>query len=320
MTKSHFQEEFQITLIDHLLTTSKLRNELNLNELALKVEDPHISFNDRLAYAAVLGILGDPRTPTEPKLTYIKGGVIEIGLDEKHVNKVVSSWAHVGVLESWIRKEVPVHKVVLQDYRIGTYPITNSQYKAFLVNSGYEKRPKTWYLGAYPWDRGNHPVSGIDPEDAEAYIKWLSQLTGKSYRLPSEAEWEHAAKGFDNFEYPWGNTFDPKKANVRESNINTTTPVGLYPMGCSPFGVFDMAGNVEEYVADDYSPYPCGIFVKDDLAEAMGRYRITRGGSFARFGDLARTRRRHGNFPSPLYPIGFRVACDIEYNIKSECG
>jgi formylglycine-generating enzyme required for sulfatase activity len=72
-----------------------------------------------------------------------------------------------------------------------------------------------------------------------------------------------------------------------------------------------MAGNVEEYVADEYRPYPGGPFVEDHLVESHGTYRVSRGGSFARFGDLARTRRRHGAFPSPLYPVGFRLATSV---------
>jgi len=72
-----------------------------------------------------------------------------------------------------------------------------------------------------------------------------------------------------------------------------------------------MAGNVEEYVADTYRPYPGGESVDDHLVLALGEYRITRGGSFAWYGDLARTRRRHGSFPSPLYPCGFRVAASV---------
>ena len=90
--------------------------------------------------------------------------------------------------------------------------------------------------------------------------------------------------------------------------MHTTTPVGAFPAGGSPFGVLDQAGNVEEYVADAYRPYPGGPFVEDHLVETHGAYRVCRGGSFARFGDLARTRRRHGAFPSPLYPAGFRLA------------
>lgn len=90
--------------------------------------------------------------------------------------------------------------------------------------------------------------------------------------------------------------------------MHTTTPVGAFPAGRSPYGVHDMGGNVEEFTADEYAPYPDGPYVADHLVQSMGSYRIARGGSFARFGDLTRTRRRHGAFPGPLYPVGFRLA------------
>jgi formylglycine-generating enzyme required for sulfatase activity len=81
-----------------------------------------------------------------------------------------------------------------------------------------------------------------------------------------------------------------------------------------------MAGNVEEFVADDYRPYPGGPFVDDHLVETQGKYRVARGGSFARYGDLARTRRRHGPFPGPLYPIGFRLATHATPGTRRRAG
>lgn len=308
----HSKEEAVFTSVDALLSAQTSMVGLPKPEQLVKlIEDLDAPFEARLVAASILGVIGDPRIPVEPHLTFVKGGTIEIGLDEEGVTRVVSEWSHVGVEADWIDKETPLYEVTLQDFLIGTYAVTNAQYKFFLADSGYDKRPRTWYLGAYPWDRRNHPVCGIDPEDADAYVEWLRQRTGRPFRLPTEAEWEHAAKGFEKYEYPWGNVFDPHKSNTRESGIHTTTPVGIYPLGRSPFGVYDMAGNVEEYVADEYRPYPCGRHIVDDLAATLGRYRVTRGGSFARFGDLTRTRRRHGNYPSPLYPIGFRVACEI---------
>lgn len=145
-------------------------------------------------------------------------------------------------------------------------------------------------------------MAGVRREDADAYAVWLSDRTGHPWRLPTEAEWEHAAKGPDGREFPWGDTFDPAAANTRESGVHTTTPVGAFPAGVSPFGVYDMAGNVEEFTADDYRPHPGGPFVADHLVETMNTYRVARGGSFSRFGDLTRTRRRHGAFPGPCTP------------------
>jgi toxoflavin biosynthesis protein ToxD len=106
---------------------------------------------------------------------------------------------------------------------------------------------------------------------------------------------------------PWGSDFEAHRANTVEGGPLQTTPIGIYPEGASPFGLFDMAGNVEEFVADLYTPYPGGQAIRDELG-TEGSYRIARGGSFTRHGDLARCRRRHGWYNSELYAIGFRLA------------
>lgn len=98
-------------------------------------------------------------------------------------------------------------------------------------------------------------------------------------------------------------------ANAAETGVFISSPVGVFAGGESPFGLADMAGNVEEYLADVYAAYPGGSFVADHLAQSQGSYRVARGGSFARFRDLARTRRRHGRNPkSATYAMGFRLA------------
>ncbi|MDH6129699.1 SUMF1/EgtB/PvdO family nonheme iron enzyme [Kitasatospora sp. GP82] len=276
--------------------------------LAALTEDPAVPLAERLAAGSLLGLLGDPRLGPTPATVHVPAATVEVGLPAEEVAPVTAAWAHVGVEESWIAKEIPVHTVRLAEYFLATYPVTNGEYARFLRESGHQARPTTWYLGAYPWDRANHPVAGVQPEDAEAYAAWLTAETGHPWRLPTEAEWEYAAKGPDGLEFPWGAEFDPDAANTRESGVHTTSPVGAFPAGRSPFGAHDMAGNVEEYVLDTYVPYPGGPFVEDHLVQAIGEYRVARGGSFSRFGDLTRTRRRHGAFPGPLYPVGFRLA------------
>ncbi|UNO38722.1 SUMF1/EgtB/PvdO family nonheme iron enzyme [Streptomyces sp. MST-110588] len=307
MTDLHMKEEADLERV-----CSASRQHLLLGrrpeELVAIAEGPNAPTAERVTAGAMLALFGDPRTPAVPTLARVPGGRVEIGLPPAAVTEVAARWKHVGVLAEWIEKETPVHSVVLRTFWIGTYPVTNSQYVEFLLDSHHPHRPSTWYLGAYPWDRANHPVCGVRAEDADAYAAWLTAHTGHPYRLPTEAEWEHAAKGFAGTEYPWGDTFDPQRANTRETRIHTTTPVGVFPGGDSPFGISDMAGNVEEYTADDYQPYPDGRRVGDHLDQLLGTYRVTRGGSFARYGDLARTRRRHGAHPGPLYPCGLRIA------------
>jgi formylglycine-generating enzyme required for sulfatase activity len=276
--------------------------------LAALVEDPAVPLEDRLAAGALLGVLGDPRIGEAPAVCAVTGGLADIGLPVDRVAAVTAAWAHVGVVRDWILKEAPRHAVTLADYGIAAYPVTNAEYRRFLADTRSDHRPSSWLLGAYPWDRANHPVAGVRPADADAYATWLSARTGHPWRLPTEAEWEHAAKGPAGYDFPWGDAFDPSAANTRETGVHTTTPVGAFPAGRSWCGALDLAGNVEEFVADGYRPYPGGEPVRDDLVDLVGDYRIARGGSFARFGDLARTRRRHGAYPGPLYPIGFRLA------------
>jgi formylglycine-generating enzyme required for sulfatase activity len=261
----------------------------------------------------LLAWLGDPRIqPLAPQMIDIPGGDVEIGLAGAEVERVLDDLAELKLDRDWISKEVPRHRVHLAPYRIGRYPVTNLEYGYFLEDSGYAKLPEDWFLGRYPQERGNHPVSGILAEDADQYVAWLRDKTGLAYHLPTEAQWEYAAAGPNNLEYPWGPAFLPDHANTAEAGLFCTTPVGLFARGASPFGCLDMAGNVEEYVADDYQAYPGGAPVHDDLVSATGRHRVARGGSYSRFRDLARCARRHGKFPRAIYVMGFRLAQSLE--------
>jgi toxoflavin biosynthesis protein ToxD len=277
--------------------------------LAQVCADPGQPFEQRYAAGSVLALAGDPRIrAAEPEMVEVPGGQVELGLRAELVDNVVARWGHAGVMADWIRKECPAHLVDVPAFRIMRYPVTNQEYLDFLRSSGVAALPSSWKFGAYPVQWANHPVWTLRPRDADAYSAWLSARTGRRFRLPSEAEWEYAASGGTGREYPWGDEFQPDRANTVEAGPLTTTPVGIYPAGRTVFGCDDMAGNVEEFVADDYAPYPGGVRIDDDLSPAGKPYQVTRGGSFTRFGDLARCRRRHGWFPRQLYAVGFRLA------------
>ena len=133
------------------------------------------------------------------------------------------------------------------------------------------------------WDiphlaRPAQPVVGINWYEANAYCAWLSAVSGRTFRLPTELEWEKAARGANGRIYPWGDDFHPNKCNSVEGRIYRMTPVGLYPSGISPTGIFDASGNVWEWTASYYKAYPGQ---KEDLVKEYGeKYRVVRGGSW----------------------------------------
>jgi formylglycine-generating enzyme required for sulfatase activity len=274
------------------------------------VQSRDVNLPDRIAVGNLLALAGDPRIdPVLPEMVDIPGGNVFIGLEESGIDDVLSRFTGLGLDRSWIAKECPRHRLALQPYRMARFPVTNLQYRTFLTETGYNELPSSWAFRQFPQAMGNHPVYTLSADAADAYVKWLSARTGRGFCLPTEAQWEWAAAGPEGSEFPWGNTFDAELLNTAECGILASTPVGVFKGGESPFGLEDMAGNVEEYVADTYAAYAGGEFVRDHLVAIHGSYRVARGGSFARFRDLARTRRRHGHNPrSATYAMGLRVA------------
>jgi formylglycine-generating enzyme required for sulfatase activity len=241
------------------------------------------------------------------------------------------------------------------------YPVTNAQFKCFVDAGGYEEErywtkagwawrdgdfgqkpddftdedwddwvtarknfehPEEWEDGQFPPERANHPVVNVTWHESLAYTRWLAEATGKPYRLPTEAEWEKAARGgiqipnpqsqipnesVDNpnpkREYPWGDKFDPKKVNMRigDEQVDGTSPVGIYPGGASPYGILDLTGNVWEWCSSLYQSYPYDPDDGREDLEAEGP-RVLRGGSWfnssVRFAGCSS---RWGYLPSNFY-------------------
>jgi formylglycine-generating enzyme required for sulfatase activity len=241
----------------------------------------------------------------------IDSAVFEMGSTMSEVDHCVQQWGSRLIDSSWqmsfrdwILKEYPAYTVRLAPYLMSRFPVTNAQYAEFLTAAS---RPAPESFSAEP--APDHPVWGVAFHDAVAFAGWLSERSGSAIRLPSEAEWEYAARGPERVEYPYGNEFDPAKCNTIESGRGATSPVDCYPQGASGHGVFDLAGNVEEWTSDYYKPYPGGAFIRDDLTRSLGsNYRVLRGGSFALGGDLARGARRHGPHPGASFRYrGFRL-------------
>jgi len=245
-----------------------------------------------------------PLLPFEPQMVRIPAGKFLMGSTPEQVKRAIED----GALENLVKDEQPQHTIELPEYFIGKYPVTNQQYQAFVREGG--EPPPGWDGGQFPQGKDAHPVVNVSWQDAIAYCKWLSEKTGKNYRLPSEAEWEKAARGTDGRIWSWGNDFGEKNANTNEAGIGDTTPVGQFsPQGDSPYGCADMIGNVWEWCHSLYKPYP---YKADDGREdetASGA-RVVRGGSFSNSRRYARCACRYhlGVIDDFLHGIGFRVA------------
>ncbi len=240
-------------------------------------------------------------------------------------------------------RERPAHKVELDAFYIGKYEVTNGEWRKFRDDAGYDDS-KYWPGGrVVPRDQGtywtsvpNHgggtpdsdryPVIGLNWDAAVAYCNWLSAKTGKKYRLPTEAEWEKAARGTDGRRYPWGNSINLSYANyVGSQKYDTVRWAGFYDgtvhgdtktnSGASPYGVHDMAGSLMEWCADWYSrDYYASSPRRNPKGPAQGAYRVVRGGSFFLDAFDQRVYLRSAAWPSFLAHrmIGFRVARDAQ--------
>ncbi len=217
--------------------------------------------------------------------------------------------------------ERPLHKVYLDEYAISKYEITFEQYDKFCDETGREK-PSPELYGLYKsLSRGKFPVINIIRNEANAYCDWLSQKLGRNVHLPTEAQWEKAARGTDKRTYPWGNQLPTSTLTnwlpAARDGSHTPHVVGSHPDGNSPYGVCDMAGNVWEYCSDWYdanyysiSPY------KNPLGPLNGPWRIIRGGSYRKIEGPCRSTYRSGNnyefYLSIKYSsIGFRPVMEL---------
>ncbi len=220
--------------------------------------------------------------------------------------------------QRWYENEPPLATAELPAFAILRDPVTNEAYARFVRDTGhppprvdaaewaayglihpYERTLRhQWLDGRPPPGRERHPVVLVSHTDAQAFAAWLRSVTGEPWRLPSEREWEKAARGVAGWYFPWGFRFDPGRLNSADGGPFDTVPVGSYPLGASPFGMRDAAGQVFEWTATEAGP---------------GRY-IVKGGSWDDRGcGVCRPAARHGR-PAHLKHIliGFRLVRSLE--------
>lgn len=197
--------------------------------------------------------------------------------------------------------EGPPHEVTIQPFYMDEMEVTNKQYEEFVKATNY-RLPSYWEGGTYPIGTADLPVSNVTWADARAYAQWAKK------RLPTEAEWEYAARGTDERLYPWGPEWTPGLAYTKESGLTKLQPTGSSPKGASPFGVLDMSGNVWEWCEDNFSPYPGSTAPPKDLT-----FKIIRGGSLGDTREKAMTTYRNWVPPEREYEaLGFRCVQSVE--------
>ncbi len=269
-----------------------------------------------------LGLGAAPAEMPQPAVVSIPAGPFVMGSDtaERMAAYDLDEAAYGHAItrqQGWYDREMPRRIVSTGRYAIMQRPVTNALYARFVVAAGrppphvdraswegyglvhpYERVERyLWHDGAPPLGRGSHPVVLVSHDDAEAFAAWLSTETGSAWRLPTEAEWEKAARGTDGRRFPWGDAFDPRRLNSHDGGPFDTVPAGSIAAGASPFGMLDAAGQVFEWTAT-----PAGT----------DRF-IVKGGSWDDKGcGVCRPAARHSR-PRMLKHIliGFRLVRDI---------
>jgi len=273
--------------------------------------------------------------PAGITLVYVPGGEFTMGSSAAEVDEAVAlcDKSYGDCQRSWFEGEQPQHQVYVDGFWVGHTEVTNAQYERFVEAGGYSMReywtdegwqwrqdtgitePEYWRDST--WNGAQEPVVGVGWYEAAAYAAWAG------VRLPTEAEWEYAARGDDGRIFPWGDVWDGSKCNYCDRNCEYewkdvsvddgyrhTAPVGSYRAGASPFGALDMAGNVYEWCADWYEEgYYSESAARNPAGPAFGAYRVLRGGSWDRAPNNVRCALRFGRLPYHPRPTryGFRV-------------
>lgn len=328
-----------------------------VERLLTVMKDEAIALNGRIQVGDALGAIGDPRFPRNRAAD----GTPYILSPLSDVLPAGSFWMGSAMDDlDAPPEEKPQHRAETGSYRIGLHPVTNAEYACFVraggyhesrhwtqhgwmahshakgVRAGYWER-RYWTEAGWSWqqrnniiptasreqvERPNHPVVEVSWYEATAYCRWLAEQTGWYVCLPSEAEWERAARDDDRRRYPWGDEFDFAYCNSRERGIRSTTPVGLFPSGRSPAGCHDMAGNVWEWTRSLWAPSEYGPAFRYPYRPEDGREdeepgddtsRVLRGGSWPFEAHRVRcTFRDRLNPRARVDYVGFRIVVSVQ--------
>jgi formylglycine-generating enzyme required for sulfatase activity len=214
----------------------------------------------------------------------------------------------VGTVKPLYLDQHPERKVSLDAYYIDRYEVTNKEYKQFVEDTKYPDPPSNWVDGTYPEGKGDHPVTNIIWQEALAYALWAGK------RLPTEEQWEKAARGPNGLSYPWGDEYIKGNANVGVEGAKTTLAVGSHPKDVSPYQVFDMAGNVMEWTLDWYLAYPGNTHNDPRFGR---KFKVLRGNAFQKSGhyflDAYRFAFNRTEVPADEFfeNVGFRCILEV---------
>jgi serine/threonine-protein kinase len=271
------------------------------------------------------------------EMMLVPAGEFSMGIDADEIDRLLQG--RTDIKREYFEREIPRHRVYLDTFYIDKYEVTNARFQQFVQvtghrthadreGSGYVSGQERKSVNGANWraPRGpgssltgleQHPVVQVSQEDAKAYCSWAGK------RLPTEAEWEKAARGTDGWSYPWGNQFDGRRANFCDTNCETswkesaandgyryTAPVGSYEGGKSPYGAYDMAGNVLEWVSDWFDTnYYRDSPARNPQGPASGDQAVGRGGGWSTLALGVRAPARGRHAPADRYDsLGFRCA------------
>ncbi len=242
----------------------------------------------------------------QKEMVLVPSGMFIMGTDKVDPDNTHRT---IGTVKPLFLDQHPQKEIYLDAYYIDKYEVTNKEYKRFLEATQYIEDPAHWNEGSFPEGKGDHPVTNVTWTEALAYALWA----GKN--LPTEAQWEKAARGTDGRLYPWGNEYQKGNANIGIEGDRKTAKVGSYPQDVSPFRAYDMSGNVMEWTLNWYMPYPGNDYKH---ARFGTNFKVLRGNAFQKAGHYFLEAYRYLIHRTEVAPdqyfenVGFRCVLEVE--------